>query len=91
MPSYGIRAVGFANGAPCPHADLWLRSFDFENGGGRGYGVFTPEAKHARKFTNQGEALTFWRTQSKTKPFREDGEPNRPLTSLTVCIEELKA
>ena len=89
--SYGIKAVGFANGMPCPHAGLWVQSFDFENGGGRGYGVFTPHTQRALAFKDAGEALEFWRTQSKTKPFREDGKPNCPLTALTVSMEELKA
>ena len=89
--SYGIRAVGFANGAPCPHANQWVRAFDFDYADGLGFGVFTPEPKRARKFKGPVEAFEFWRTQSTVKPFRDDGEPNRPMTALTVVMEELKA
>ena len=33
---YVMRAVGFENGVPCPHAGEWLESFDHDADGGRG-------------------------------------------------------
>ena len=87
--SYIIRAIAFANGTPCPFAGQFVKSFDFEFGRGRGYGTFTPDPKQALSFTTAGDALTFWRTTSTDYPVREDGRPNRPLTSTTCEIVNL--
>jgi hypothetical protein len=84
-----IRAIGFANGVSCPHAGEWLKSFDFEAFHGQGHGVFTGDSDEALRFDTKAEAMIFWRTQSRSKPWRPDGKPNRPLTALTVEIEEL--
>lgn len=83
---YALLVVGFANGAPCPIAGQFVQTFDFAAENGRGYGTFTANASEAMKFADQGEALEFWKTQSKTAPLRPDGQPNRPLTSTTVQI-----
>ena len=45
------------------------------------------EAKH---FADLTEALTFWKTQSRIRPIREDGEPNRPLTGFSVHIVKVE-
>ena len=86
---YVIRAVAFANGAPCPHTDELLESFDHDACGGRGYGKFTTRPSKAKHFASYGEALEFWGKRSTVKPLREDGKPNRPMTALTVSIEIL--
>ena len=41
------------------------------------------EAKH---FTDTLDALTFWKTPSRVRRFRPDGERNRPLTGFSVQI-----
>lgn len=84
-----IRMQGFANGAPCPHAGQYLKSFDFDAHDGRGYGEFCVKPRHAKIFASAKDAFEFWRTASKVKPLREDGEPNRPLTAANVSIEEI--
>ncbi len=81
-----IKVVAFASGAACPIAGQYLRTFDFEAEGGRGFGTFTFDPNKARAFPDAGAALDFWRTQSRTRPYRADGQPNRPLTSTTVEI-----
>lgn len=81
-----IKAVEFANGRPCPHAGKFLKEFDFEYAGGRGFGTFTVKREKAKKFSDVGKAFAFWKRQSKTKPFRPDGQPNRPFTGLTIEI-----
>lgn len=83
-----IRAVGFANGVPCPHAGQFLKSFDFEAEDGIGYGEFTTAIEQAKKFESAADAMIFWRTVVRCKPWREDGKPNRPLTALTVEIRD---
>ena len=42
----------------------------------------------ALKFMDAADALDSWRQQSTSLPLRPDREPNRPLTSLHVMIEE---
>lgn len=79
-------AIGFANDEWCPHAGLYLKSFDFEHEDGLGYGEFTTDRAEAKEFKDAGEALEFWRTVSKVRPQRPDGKPNRPLTVLTVEV-----
>jgi bisphosphoglycerate-dependent phosphoglycerate mutase len=83
-----IRAIAFANGMRCPHAGQWLESFDHEAHNGRGYATFTKTAKKAMKFDSFADAMEFWKRQSKVRPKRPDGEPNRPFTALTVSIEQ---
>lgn len=89
--AYGIRAVGFSTDAaiPCPHAGQWLEKFDFDAYQGRGFGTFTSRASHAMRFATPGDAMTFRKRRSRVRPTRPDGQPNRPLTALTVQIEPL--
>jgi hypothetical protein len=85
-----IRALGFADSdTPCPHADQWLKSFDHDAYDGRGYGVFTDKILRAKRFASKADALAFWNTQSTVQPWRPDGRPNKPLTALSVEIEEI--
>lgn len=87
---FGIVAVAFANGAYCPHIGQYLESFDFDAEGGRGYGVFTKDKTKALLFDTSAEAWAFWNTIPESKPKRDDGAPNRPLTALTVIIQPLE-
>lgn len=85
-----IRAIGFANETPCPHEGQFLMKADFEAFGGQGHMVFTDDVGKALKFATAGDALLFWQTTSRTKPKRPDGRPNRPLTTLTIEIEDAR-
>jgi hypothetical protein len=80
-----LQALGFANGMPCPHDGEYVKAFDFEADDGLGFGEFTSNIDDAIQFADVTAAGEFWRTQSKTRPFRSDGKPNRPLTAL--CVE----
>jgi hypothetical protein len=82
-------AVEFANGVPCPHAGQYLKSFDHDTDDGLGFGVFTKSKKRAKVFDSHEQLFEFWKKQSTTRPLRPDGEPNRPLTALTVTIEPI--
>lgn len=81
-----LRAIGFANGVRCPHAGQYLKWFDHEANEGGGYGLFTPHRYKAMRFADAGEALAFWQRQSTVRPLRADGQPNRPLSCLTVEV-----
>jgi hypothetical protein len=56
-----------------------------------GYGelVATSDIQKAMRFESAGDALEFYRQQSKVRPFRPDGRPNRPLMAYTVSIENI--
>ena len=86
---YVIRAMGFANGVHCPHLNEYLVSFDHEAHDGRGFGTFSPRLSRAMVFDTRVEAMQFWQKQSTTMPLRPDGEPNRPLTALSISVEPL--
>ena len=51
---------------------------------------FTNNPRKAMKFDDTLEAYNFYKTQSLRRPFRRDGNPNRPLTAFTVIIENLQ-
>lgn len=57
---------------------------------GRGSATYTRYAERALQFRSPSEAIAFWRQQSAVRPFREDGEPNRPLTAITVAVEVIR-
>lgn len=84
-----IIAQGFADGTPCPHEGQYLQSFDFEAYDGQGWGEFTADPAKAKRFSDKLAAAEFWRTISKTRPRRPDGQPNRPLTALSCEITEI--
>jgi hypothetical protein len=86
--AFVIRVAGFASGASCPVAGMYLRAFDFEHNLGRGLGTFTPDITRAKRFSDLSTACEFWRTQSKQFPLRRDGEPNRPFMSSNITFEE---
>jgi hypothetical protein len=88
---YALRAVGFATGQPCPHSGQFIKTFDHDAHNGLGHGTFTRHADEAMHFANMGEALSFWRKRSIVRPLREDGQPNAPLTCLTVSISQVEA
>ncbi|HTB46264.1 MAG TPA: hypothetical protein VK741_21765 [Acetobacteraceae bacterium] len=62
----------------------WLKAFDPDAYGGRGFIDTTPDRAQAMRFPSFEAAMECWRTQSRVKPLRDDGQPNRPLTAHTV-------
>lgn len=89
---YVIRVIAVAG---CPQLDgdvagMWIEGFDVDAFGGRGATTLTARAERALVFDTPNAAFDAWRTQSKKKPLRDDGEPNRPLTSYSVEIEPMR-
>jgi hypothetical protein len=81
-----IQIMGDALGGRMPPKPTFLKDFDFEHDHGQGRPVFTQKRSEAMKFDDPGKALDYWKTQSKKKPMRPDGKPNRPFTAWTVSI-----
>jgi hypothetical protein len=84
---YVIVALEFANGTPCPHAGQYLKSFDHEAHNGQGRGIFTKSLAKAKQFDSQEDIFAFWKQQANCRPLRPDGQPNRPMTALSITIE----
>jgi hypothetical protein len=79
--------MGFANGDLCPHIGHYIREFDHDADNGRGRGWFTQNIRYAKKFATAAEAHAFYRYVPKSKPLRDDGLPNRPMTAMHALIE----
>jgi hypothetical protein len=64
----------------------YLKSADVEAYDGRGDAACTADQFEAMRFDDAIHAITFWKMQSKTRPYRLDGKPNRPLTTFSAEI-----
>ncbi len=67
-----------------PPIGCYLRSYDPEGANGRGVAEFTPHLHLALVFDSVQEAVACWRQVPASRPLREDGQPNRPLTAMTM-------
>jgi hypothetical protein len=85
---HGLEGV-LLDGGAAPPDGAYLEEADFEYAGGFGAAKWTEDVARALRFESMLDALVFWRTQSKTRPYRSDGRPNKPLTAYTVEIREL--
>jgi hypothetical protein len=81
-----MQLMGVApNGRP-PPVPTYVQDVDFDADEGRGRIIMTQKRYEAKRFDTPGEALEYYRTQSKVVPIRPDGKPNRPLTAYNVQI-----
>ena len=72
-----------------PELGDYLEWFDVNAKHGFGDDRWTDDVSKALRFETFTDAATAWKTQSKKRPFRDDGEPNRPLTAYSVTIERV--
>jgi len=82
MAVYGTAAIQFEQ-------VRYLVSFDAEAHDGRGDALFTLYKERATRFDSFKEVMELWGTISKVRPLREDGKPNRPLTTFTISPEKV--
>jgi len=73
-------------GIPPAPVGQWLASYDPEAGDGRGVAAWTSDPAAAMVFATAAAAFECWRSVPRNLPVRDDGQPNRPLTSFTVKI-----
>jgi hypothetical protein len=69
--------------------DTWLQAYDPEFADGIGKAVETTDPAKARTFPSFEAVMETWKTRSKTRPTRDDGRPNRPLTAYTIQPEKI--
>jgi hypothetical protein len=68
---------------------LYLAHYDPDANDGAGAVAWTHNIDEALQFADAGEAWECYRRPSRAKPLRLDGLPNRPLTALTITIEDV--
>lgn len=92
----GLRLLSLADGSQPDGFGWgeWLQSVDLDaHAPGAPYptGLIdtTPDPAQAMAFQDAGEAMALWKQPSRTVPLRPDGKPNRPLTAITVTVEQL--
>lgn len=56
---------------------------------GDGEESWTDDIIAAKHFESLEAAMKCWKAQSKVRPLRPDGKPNRPMTAYSVEIEEV--
>lgn len=67
----------------------YIMEYDIEAHDGRGEVVWTAHLDKARRWMDRESAMRDWKAQSKVRPLRPDGKPNRPLTAFTVSLESV--
>ncbi len=78
---------GLASGEPVPDiTGLMLASFDPEGNDGYGKGEWTDDPGRAMRFPSIEAAHACWTAVPRSRPVRMDGQPNRPLTAVTIEI-----
>ena len=88
--SIAIKIVGNALGMPTPHDGRYVREVAWDvDQDGRCEITSAANASEAKRFDDFLKATEFWKTQSKVRPMRPDGKPNRALTAYTVEIAEV--
>lgn len=68
----------------------YLQDYDIEAYDGRGWAIGTNDLKKAKRFASMSEAIDAWNTQSKVRPLREDGKPNKPLTAFSASFHNVE-
>jgi hypothetical protein len=90
MPEFVVRFYALEGThveGPIPLPGDFLVDYDPEANDGRGSAVWSHDRREAKRFDSAPDAMLYWRQQSRTRPLREDGKPNRPLTACTIAVE----
>jgi hypothetical protein len=79
----GVTAVMARQGRETPEGQ-YLANFDPEANDGRGMAWWSLDPGKAMRFPDAAAAHACWTVVPVTRPLREGGQPNRPLTAFTV-------
>jgi hypothetical protein len=77
------RADGSTNGLP---VGWYLAAYNADGNDGWGEAIWTEDRAEAIVFATAAEAHARWTEQSRLRPLRPDGRPNRPLTAFSVFL-----
>jgi hypothetical protein len=67
----------------------YLQSSDPDGHDGMGHEVWTFDLAKAQQFATFSDAMACWMAQSRVRPIRSDGRPNRPMTAYSVQPEKI--
>jgi hypothetical protein len=65
----------------------YLASYDADGNDGWGEAAWTDNPAEAIAFATAADARLCWTEQSRLRPLRSDGQPNRPLTRFSILLE----
>jgi len=82
-----IMCVSSAQGDPTSHDGMYLCRYEPEAHDGRGLVEWSMSEERAIQFPTLVAAREAWMCVPRTRPTRDDGHPNRPLTAYTVSIQ----
>jgi hypothetical protein len=68
----------------------YLVSSDPDAFDGRGHDSWSYDLAKAKRFATFTDAMECWKAQSRVRPFRPDGKPNRPMTAYSVEPERIE-
>lgn len=71
------------------HGD-YLEWSDPDAKNGYGDDRWTTDLNRAQRFGSFSEAMECWKAQSRVRPLRDDGKPNRPMTAYHVTPERVE-
>jgi hypothetical protein len=90
--AYVIRILGAEGPITEQHgepAGLYLSALDVDAYDGLGYAAATRVLDNALRFPTYEAAFEAWRQQSRVRPLRPDGKPNRPATAFSVTFDRV--
>lgn len=90
MAEYIIRCVAAGSGAASPYDGMYLKRYLPEAHDGQGEAEWTADLAEAVTFPDALAARQAWMHIPVSRPTREDGNPNRPLTAFSVSIERIR-
>jgi len=67
----------------------YLEWSDPDANDGAGDERWTNDRDKAKRFASFMDVMDCWKAQSRKRPFRSDGRPNRPLTAYSVSPERV--
>lgn len=82
-----IQCLAGGDGQPTPYDGQFLRRYEPEAHDGVGLAEWTEDPDLAVAFASLQEARAAWMRVPTTRPTRDDGRPNRPLTAYSVSIQ----
>ena len=82
-----IRLVALADGTRDAYCGQWVVDADVD----AMLLLTTRHPARARTFPTVADAMAYWSRESRLRPTRPDGKPNRPLTAYTVEVADAPA
>ena len=73
---------------PRNYGGMYLARYEPEAYDGHGLAEWTEDPRKAIRFATAADAFSAWRATPITRPVRDDGAPNRPLSAYSIAVLE---